>query len=95
MSDSGCKQSYEEAERASISRCCDPTGSALTAGAVAIGGIAASGVGGRSRISTGDIGRDGKVLRQYQICALGGKRKFSHDNVRYVEDECKTRRFTW
>lgn len=62
MSDLSCKQRYEEAERASISRCCDPTGSTLTAGAVAIGGIAASGVGRSRRISTGDIGRDGKVL---------------------------------
>jgi hypothetical protein len=87
VSDSGCKQRYEEAKRASISRRCDPTGSTLTAGAVVTGGIAASSVGGRSHIGTGDIGRDGKVLRQCQICALGGKRRFSHDNVRYAEDE--------
>jgi hypothetical protein len=86
VSDSGRKQCYEEAERASISRRCDSTSATLTTGAVAIGGIAASGVGGRSRIGTGDIGRDGKVLRQCQVCALGGRRTFSHNNVRYVED---------
>jgi hypothetical protein len=62
---------------------------------MSIGGIAASGVGGRSHIGTGDIGRDGKGLRQCQVCALGRKRRFSHDNVRYVEDERATRRLTW
>lgn len=86
MSDSGRKQRYEEAERASISRRGDSTSATFTAGAVVIGG-AVSGVGGRSHIGTGDIGGDRKVLRQCQVCALGGKRRFSHDNVRYAEDE--------
>jgi hypothetical protein len=86
VSDSGRKQRYEEADRASISRRCDSTSATLTAGAVAIGGRV--GRVGRSRhIGTGDIGRDGKVSRQCQVCALGGKRRFSNDNVRYVEDE--------
>jgi hypothetical protein len=95
VSDSGRKQRYEEAECASISRRCDPTGAALTVGAIAIGGIAASGIGGRSHVGTGDIGRDGKVLRECQVCALGGKQIFSHDNVRYVEDGQAARRLTW
>jgi hypothetical protein len=81
VSDSGRKQRYEEAERASISRRCDSTSAILTAGAVAISGIVASGVGGRSRIGAGDIGRDGKVLRQCQVCALGGRRTFSHKQL--------------
>jgi hypothetical protein len=85
VSDSGRKQRYEDAERASISRRCDSTSATPTAGATAIGG-AVSGVGGRSYIGTGDIGRDRKGLRQCQVCALDGKRGFSHDNVRYVED---------
>jgi hypothetical protein len=85
MSDSGRKQRYEEAKRASISRRCDSTSATLTAGAVAIGS-AVGAVGGRGRIGTGDIGRDGKVLRQCLVCALGGKRRFSHD-IRYVEYE--------
>lgn len=63
MSDSGRKQRNEEAKRASISRRCDSTSATLTAGAVVIGG-AVSGVGRRSHIGTGDIGRNGKVLRQ-------------------------------
>jgi len=69
VSDSSRKQRYEEAERASISRRCDSTSATLTTGAVAIVG-AVSGVGGRGHIGTGDIGRNGKVSRQCQVCAL-------------------------
>jgi hypothetical protein len=86
VSDSGRKQRYEEAECTSISRRCDPASAALTVGAISIGGIVACGIGGRRHIGTGDIGRDGKVLRQRQVCALSGKRIFSHNNVRYAKN---------
>lgn len=56
VGDSDSKQRYKEAQSASIASCSGDFTSATLAG--------------RRGIGTGDIGRDGKVLSQCQVCAL-------------------------
>jgi hypothetical protein len=55
LRDSDRKQCYKEAESSSIACRGNATSATLA---------------GRRGIGTGDIGRDGKVLRQCQVCAL-------------------------
>jgi hypothetical protein len=66
LRDSDRKQCYKEAESSSIACRGNATSATLA---------------GRRGIGTGDIGRDGKVLRQCQVCALRElkkKMKLSH-----------------